>query len=119
MQGVVSKAACRRQPRNGQQTFSVMSLHICNNFAKKRGVGKKLLLTIRAIMKDEHVDLVAGDFNGTACRQSTDSPQPTSTLEEAFADTDFPMPPGPTPLWCPGAILGESLRQQPICSRIT
>ena len=31
----------------------------------------------------------------------------TSTLEEAVADTDFPMPPGPTPLWSPGAIPGE------------
>ena len=94
MQGVVSKAAFRLQPRNGQQTFS---LHINNNFAKKRGIGKKLSLTIRSIMQDEHVNLGAGDFNGAAWRQTSgDNRHPTSTLEEAFADTNFPMPPGPT-----------------------
>ena len=43
-----------------------MSLHINNQFAKERGIGKKLLLTIRAVMLEEHVDLVAGDFNGAA-----------------------------------------------------
>ena len=105
MQVVVSKAAFRRQPRNGQQTFSVMSLHINNNFAEKRGFGKKLHLTIRAIMQDEHVDLVAGDFSGAAWRQSSgNNPHPTSTLEEAFADTHFPVPQGSTLLWSPGAI---------------
>ena len=73
-----------------------MSLHI-NNCAKKRGIGKKLLLVIRATMQEEHVDLVAGDFNGAAWRQSYgNNPQPTSILEEAFADTDFPVPLGPT-----------------------
>ena len=108
MQGVVSKAAFRRQPRKGQKTFTVMSLHINNINAKKRGIGKKFLLTIRAIMQDEHVDLVAGEFNGAAWRQSSgNSPQPTSTLEEAFADTDFPMPPGNTPLCGPGGVPGE------------
>ena len=81
MQGVVSKAAFRRQPRYGQQTFTVMSLHINNNFAKKCDIGKKLLLTIRAILQDERVDLVACDFNGAAWRQSSgNSPQLTSTL---------------------------------------
>ena len=35
------------------------------NIAKKRGVGKKLLLTIRAVMLDEHMDLVAWDCNGS------------------------------------------------------
>ena len=63
MQGVVLKARFRRQPRNDQQSFTVMSMHINNNFAKKRGTGKKFLLTIRAIMQDEHVNLVAGGVN--------------------------------------------------------
>ena len=81
MQGVVSKAAFRRKPRYGQQTFTVMSLHINNNFAKKRDIRKKLLLTLRAIMQDEHVDLVACDFDGAAWRQSSgNSLQPTGTL---------------------------------------
>ena len=43
-----------------------MSLHNNNHYAKKRGMGKKLLLTVRAVMLQEHVDMVAGDFNGSA-----------------------------------------------------
>ena len=35
MQGVVSIAAFRRQPRNGQQTVSVMSLHIDTFFCQE------------------------------------------------------------------------------------
>ena len=33
--------------------------------------------------------------------------KPTSIIEEAFADADLPMSPGPTPLWDPGAVPGE------------
>ena len=33
---------------------------------KKRGIAKKLILTIRAIMIGQQIDVVAGDFNGTA-----------------------------------------------------
>ena len=49
-----------------------------------------------AIMQDEHVNLIAGDFNGAAWRQTSgNNCHQTSTLEEALADTDLPMPPGP------------------------
>ena len=64
IQGVISRASFRQQPRGGKSSFTVMSLHIKNNYAKKHGIGKKLLLAIRAAMLDEHIDLVAGDFNG-------------------------------------------------------
>ena len=84
LQGVLSRASCRRSP------------------AKKRGIAKKLILTIRAIMLGQHVDLVAGDFNGTAWRCSNRNN--ISTIEEAFADCALPAPPGPTPLWRPGSI---------------
>ena len=56
------------------RTFTVMSLHMSNVNAKKRGIGKKLLLTIRAVMLEEHVDSVAGDFNGAAWRRATAAP---------------------------------------------
>ena len=68
-------------------------------------VGKKLILTIRAVMLDEKVDLVAGDFNGAAWRR--DNKNKISIIEEAFADCALPMPPGPTPLWGPGEIPGK------------
>ena len=67
-----------------------------------------LLLTIRAVMLEEHVDLVAGDVNGAAWRRPCgNGRQPISIIEEAFADTDLPMPPGPPPLWDLGAVPGE------------
>ena len=74
-------------------------------YAKKRGIGKKLILTIRAVMLDEKVDLVARDFNGAASRG--DNRNNISTIEEAFADCALPMPPGSTPLWGPRAIPGK------------
>ena len=60
LQGIISRASFRRQPLSGQKSFTVMSLHINNSFAKKRGIGKKLVLTTRAVMRE---------FNGAACRR--------------------------------------------------
>ena len=68
-----------------------------NAQAKKLGVGKKLILTTRAVMLDEKVDLVAGDFNGAAWR--CDNSNNISIIEEAFADCALPVLDGPTPLW--------------------
>ena len=64
LQGVISRASFRRQPRGGKSFFTVMSLHINNNCVKKCCIGEKLLRTIRAVMPEEHVDLVSVDFNG-------------------------------------------------------
>ena len=97
--GGISRALFGRLPRNGKSFFTSMSLHINNQFAKKRGIGKKLLLAIRAVMLKEHVDLVAS-FNSAAWRRTCGNHRKLiSILEEAFADTDLPMPPCPTPLW--------------------
>ena len=96
LQGVVSKACFRRQPRSGQKIFTVMSVHINNNYAKKRGIGKKLLLTIRAVMLEEHwlletsTELLGADQMVTAVNPPVLSKKPLPT--------DFPVPPGPTPL---------------------
>ena len=49
MPGFLSRASFRRPPTSGQVTFTVLSLHINNIYAKKKGIAKKLL-TIRAIM---------------------------------------------------------------------
>ena len=40
LQGVISRASLRRQPRNGKSYFTVMSVHVNNQYAKKRGIGK-------------------------------------------------------------------------------
>ena len=62
----------------------MLSLHISHIYAKKRGIVKKLILTICAIMIGHEIDVVAGDFNGTAGRCS--NRDNISTIDEAFAD---------------------------------
>ena len=66
MQSVLSRASFRRPPTSGQVTFTVLPLHINNMYARKKGIAKKLILTIRAIMIGQQIDVVASDFNGTA-----------------------------------------------------
>ena len=96
LQAVLARASFRRSPVSGQKYFTVLSLHISNIHAKKKGIAKKLILTLRAIVISQ-VDLVAGDLNGTAWRyRSKDN---LSTIDEAFADSALPTPPGRTPLW--------------------
>ena len=85
-----------------QKVFTVSSLHINNVFAKKRGIAKKIIQTVRALMIFQNNDLVAGDFNVAAWRcRSRDN---LSSIFEAFADCALLTPPGPTPLWGPGSI---------------
>ena len=97
------RASFRRSPVSGQKFFTVLSLHISNIYAKKKGIAKKLIQTLRALMISQEVDLVAGDFNGTAWRcRSRDNH--LSTVDDAFSDCALPTPPGPTPLWGPGSI---------------
>ena len=102
LQGVLSRAIFRRSPVSGQKYFTVLSLHISNIYAKKKGIAKKLVLTLRAVMISQEVDLVASDFNGTAWRyRGKDN---LSTIDDGFMDSILPTPPGPTPLWRPGSI---------------
>ena len=116
IQGVISRATFRWQTLSGQRTFTVLCLHINNSFAMKRGIGRKLLLSFRAVMVAEHVDLVAGDFNGAAKRKTTSSTS-FSIIEEAFADCDLPRPPGHSPLWGPGASKHSVLGWHETCSK--
>ena len=102
MQGVLSRASLRRSPVSGQKYFTVLSLHISNIYAKKKGIAKKLILTLHAIMISQEVDLVEGDFNGTAWRYRSKDNQ--NTIDEAFTDSTLPSPPGRPPLWGRGSI---------------
>ena len=88
--------------------FTVVSLHINNTYAKKCGFAKNLLLAVTTVFLQEHVDLVAGDFFGAAWRrQSGSDVRPISIIEEAFVNTNLPMPSVSTPLWGPGGVPGE------------
>ena len=95
LQGVLSRATFRRAAASGQKVFTVLSLHISNIYAKKKGIAKNIIQTLRAIMISQDIDLVAGDFNGTAWRcRSRDN---ISTIDEVFSDCALPTP-RPTPL---------------------
>ena len=100
LQGVLSRASFRRSRLSGQKTFTFLSLHINNIYAKKRGIGKKLILTSRDAWRT--CGPGAGDFNGATWRCTNRNN--ISTIEEAFADCALPTPPGSTPLWRPGWI---------------
>ena len=102
LQGVLSRASLRRAAASDQKFFSLSSQHISNIYAKRKGIAKNLILTLRAIMSSLEVDLVAGDFNGTAWRCG--SRDNLSTVDEAFTDCALPAPPGLPPLWRPGSI---------------
>ena len=91
----VPASACR----STLQCCLYMSATFC---AKKKGIAKELILTLRAIMISQEVDLVAGDFNGTAWRHR--GKDNLSTTDEAFMDSILPTPRGSTPLWGPGSI---------------
>ena len=65
-------------------------------------IPKKLIFTICTIMISQQVNLVAGDFNGTAwrCRSRGN----LSTIDDAFSDPALPTPPSLTLLWGHGSI---------------
>ena len=77
-----------------KSTSTLLSLQITNTYAKKKGITRKLILTLRATMISQEVDLVAGDYNGTAWRCR--SRENLSTVDEAFDDCALPMPLGST-----------------------
>ena len=65
-----------------QKALTVLWLHINNAFARKKSIAKKVIQTIRATMISQDIDLVAGDFNGTAWRcRNRDN---LSTIDEVF-----------------------------------
>ena len=49
LQGVLSRASFRRAAVGGQKFFTVLSLHISNIYAKKKGIAKKLIQTLRPL----------------------------------------------------------------------
>ena len=53
---------CLLSTTSSQRTENIYSsvLTYLQYLRQKRGIGKKLILTIRAVMLGEHVDLVAG-----------------------------------------------------------
>ena len=108
LQAVVSRAAFERVPRNGKPYFTMMSLHINDHHAEKRGFAKNVLFAVRTVTCHEQVDMVAGDFYGAAWRKKGgDNQQRDCTIEKAFANTNLQIPHGSSPLWGPGNVPGE------------
>ena len=98
MQGVLSRASFRRAAGSqwSEVLYCVVPAHQ-QHLRQEKSIAKKIIQTIRAIMISQDINLVAGDFNGTAWRcRSRDN---LSTIDEVFADCALPTPPVPTPLW--------------------
>ena len=91
LQAVISRGMVRRTLRDGNPHFTMMSRHINNSYAKKRGIAKNVPVAVRTAV--QQVDMVAGDFTGAAWRRKRgESQQCVSTIEEAFADTNLLVP---------------------------
>ena len=56
LQGVVSRASFRRAAASGQTACTVLSLHNNNIFAKKKGIAKKMIQTVRALLTSQNID---------------------------------------------------------------
>ena len=56
LQGVLSRANFRRAAASGHKVFTVLSLHVSNIYAKKRGIAKKIIHTIRALMVSQNIE---------------------------------------------------------------
>ena len=67
---VLSRASFRRSPLSGQKTYGVVSTFFALSTPKKRCIAKKLILTIRAIVIGQQIDVFAGDFNGDSVATS-------------------------------------------------
>ena len=91
LHGVVSRASFRRPPVS---TFRCCLYILVTFMPRKKVLSRKSSKPFLAIMTSQDVDLVAGDFNGTAWRcRSRDN---LRTIDEVFADCALPTPPPPT-----------------------
>ena len=64
LQAVIARGKVRRTPRYGKPHFTMLSLHLNNSHAQKRGIAKNVLDAVRTAV--QQVDMVAGDFNRAA-----------------------------------------------------
>ena len=53
-----------RVPRNGNSCFTMMSLHINNHFAKRRGIATNVLFAVRTLYVRNKVKWLLGGING-------------------------------------------------------
>ena len=99
IQGFTSRASLRQNPP--QWCLSTSTTILPKNAASGRSCS---LLSALWCLKNTWTRLL-GIFNLAAWRRDT-SANSISIIEEAFVDCALPMPPGPTPLWGPGAVPG-------------
>ena len=108
MQGVVSRAAFRRQPRSGQKTFTVVSLHTNNNCAKSVESGRSSSLKFVPLCKmSTWIWLLVISTEQDGANQAVSTLNRPVLLRKHLPTPFLPIPPSPTPLWGPGATPGE------------
>ena len=67
---LLAKSRFERWPKQGGSTYTAVSAHLSNTAARRRDVAKLLQLSkLRKITEDNCADIIAGDFNSSACRE--------------------------------------------------
>ena len=89
-----------------KKTVTVLSLHISNMYAQKRGIGKKLILTIRAVMLDRK-----SGFGGPVISMGLRGDATTATISVSLKRPLLAAPcrclPAPHRCGDPGSIPGK------------
>ena len=121
LQGVLSRAIFRRPPESGQKYFTVLSLHISNIYAKKKGIAKKLILTLRKLTWLQVGDLMVphSDTAAKIDEAFLDSmPTPPRSIPDNWADVcGFFKPPGSQRSWKVNKHGAFSIPRKTLCLR--
>ena len=91
LQAVISSESFRTIP-HGKSFLTMMSVHINNQHAKKRGIGKNLMIAVRTVVFQEQVDMVAGDFHGAAWRWQSGNEQWYKTDQSCHHEVRIHLP---------------------------
>ena len=87
----------RRPSKHGDSTYTSVSAHLSNTAAKRRDVAMQLLGQLRNVAEKNGADIIAGDFNTSACCERGKAK--VSSIVEAWEETLLIPPPDFVPVW--------------------
>ena len=109
VEGMVVTGKFRRAPDPSCSYFTVASVHISNEYAKRRSVCSALLLLTRDLCMKLGAVILSGDFNKGAQRElASSAPTSVGSLRSRPPSATLYVPwptSGVTPLWGPGGEL--------------
>ena len=75
----------------------ILPAHLSNTAAKRRDVAKQLLDQLRNVAEENFADIMAGDFNSSACPERGKAG--VISVEETLEETLLIPPPDLVPMW--------------------